>query len=206
MVMDLRNVPYEGIPVQSGDHLRISEIWYYTRSTDDTAFISVASYLSSGSYDGTTLFETDASVFRNGVHNLLSDSPFDWDVGPEKNLLIITLSKNSGQYKSIILDLYEIPLSSTAPVGLIPVPAPRAWPKGDMTYLDFENALDLEEWVADEPVQFNLSDKVAISGKQSLATTILTIEPNVRQETVVRTVPFQASMIIGQVYWPSRRC
>ncbi len=175
-IMDLRSAPVSGIQVHSGDRLRLWEIWFHTTSTDDSALVHAEAYLSSGSYDSSTYLETDASAFREGVQNLLGAAPFDWTVTSEKNLLILTLSRDMGKTRSLVLDRYEIPLSPAAPEGLVPFPTARTWPEGGPTYLDFKNGADLKDWTAADPVKFGLSDE-GLSGPSFQTASLLSKLP-----------------------------
>jgi hypothetical protein len=203
-VMDLRLALVQGIPAKPGDRLRISEIWSHSLAQDSTKILFAEAYLSSGDYDSATHAQTSSVIFEKGVQNLMEGKPFEWTIQDGKKSLIITLSRDNGQEPSIVLDRYEIALNPAAPDGLITVPSSKTWPDGNLTYLDFEDANSLENWVAAEPVKFELSNQYAISGGQSLAVTIQATTSDSKQETAVRKVPFQASLIIGQVYWPSQ--
>ena len=204
-LLDLRYAPVSGIAVSPGDKLRIYEIWYHALADDETKQLLAEAYLSSGVYDTETHRQTPSTSFKNGSHNLLEDAPFEWDVPEGKDLLIITLSRDNGNQPSIVLDRYELVFSSIARAGLIPLPDQKAWPQGNMTYLDFENADDTGNWVAAQPTHIELSNQFAISGKQSLSVTVESTGPNIKQETAVRDIQLKASMIIGQVYWPEQQ-
>jgi hypothetical protein len=112
-VADLRTLEIKGISTKPGDRLRIWEIWYRTLADDNTKQVYLEAYLSSGSYDSTTLLKTAEFIFDPGVHNLITDTPLDWSMKAGKTSLIMTLSRDEQNVDSIILDRYEIPLHAS---------------------------------------------------------------------------------------------
>lgn len=205
MVLDLRSATDKGIPLEAGDKLRIWEIWVHALADDNTRLLTAESYVSSGIYDKSTALQTPPQLFKKGVYDLLEGTPLEWTIPKDKNSLVITLARNNDQKLSVVLDRYIIPFSKDAPAGLVTVPSPAPWPQGNMTYLDFEGNDQTTDWTAADPVTFGLSSQFAVSGKQSLAITVPPTSSDEKQETVVHKSVFQASLMIGQIYWPSQK-
>jgi hypothetical protein len=108
--IDFRTALTDGIQVQSGDRLRLLELWYHTSMDEDTKTLFAESYVGSGEYNSETFHQTEKQVFQAGVHDLMVGKTFEWSITSEFTSLVLTLSTENSIGRSTILDRFVIPI------------------------------------------------------------------------------------------------
>jgi len=206
MVLDPRTAVSIGIPAKPGDKLTIHEIWFKSRYNDPSSSVHAEAFIwkNNNDEDSDYLISKKPMPFKLGVSNLLVGEVFQPEkIEADDTKLILTLVRIDEAGNEWVLDRYDISLMDRSPMGLVPA-TPVSWPEGDLLYLDFEKTEDLAGWLQTPPTLLGRSQGTAISGNYTLSVTVQTTEANTNQVMVTRDKPFQAKMIIGQVYWPEK--
>lgn len=195
LVMDLSSVMQNGIPVTEGDTFTLSQAWYKSNVGDNTKNIHVEAYLSSGTYDPTSLIVSPYIAISNGVNSLGNLGNFSWTIPVEEKNLVITLARND----RTVLDRYVIPMKSETVSGLVPLTSAVQWHFQEFTYFDFEQKDDLMGWVPAENTALGIRSEYAFTGSHALA-----VGNKTSGNQIFATLPvsFKANYIIGHVYWP----
>jgi len=195
VVMDLSSVMQNGIDTTAGDKLTLTHAWYKSNLSDNTRNIRLEAYLSAGNYDSASLVASPYIAIRDGVNSLSDLGNLTWTIPAEKVSLVMTLARND----RTVLDRYTIPLQSESASGLVPLTNAIQGHFSEFTYFDFEQKDDLMDWESTENTAIGIRSEYAFTGSHALAVGNKTSETQV---FTIRRVPFRASYITGQVYWP----
>jgi hypothetical protein len=193
--MDLSQVMQNGLGAEPGDTLTITRAWYKSNLSNTESTVQLEAYLGSGTYDPQTLKVSQPLAIREGVNTLGDVSALSWAIPEDKESLVMTL----GRGDQTVLDRYTIPLEARQSSGLVPLTNAVQWHFSEFTYFDFEQGDDVMGWESTENTAVRVRDEYAFSGSHALAVGNKMSESQV---WAIRRVPFRASYIIGQVYWP----
>lgn len=196
LVLDLRDADEAGFDIRPGDVLTLREIWYHSNmSSGDT--VQAQAYLTLAGFDLDTYKATRPNPIQEGFH-ALDFTPLSWSIPDDKDKLVLSLVRSNG----VVMDRLVLPLRQGSP-GLVRRSEAVLWPFEQVEYVDFESPADLDEWTDTEFATVTQSSGQAFTGGYALAVT--TTGMGDTEESKILTHwkhPFQAQVIIGQVYWP----
>jgi hypothetical protein len=199
LVLDLRDAETAGLGTNPGDRLALLEVWYSSNASGGNRdMIQFEGYLSSGTFDRSTLQGSKLSILEQGTHKLAGFTPMIWTIPDGKDYLVATLFRND----RAIMKRLMLPLSLPNGSGLVRQSESVLWPFDQANYVDFESPADLDEWIGTETTTLAQSSDYSFTGNYALAVT--TNEVGEALFTYWQH-PFQAEVIVGQVYWPRQR-
>ena len=108
--LDFHEALIEGLSLQPGDRIKITQIWYRAEDSNPGMLLGVEGYLTNDQFNENTYINNPDNALEEGIH-LLSNytNPFEWEIKAENTKLIITLARSD----DFVVDRLEIPLLST---------------------------------------------------------------------------------------------